>query len=130
VAWYFDTSALVKLVVREPGSAALRQWINGTHRDATTSDLARTELVRAVRRVDASWDATARNVLDAITIVQLRADVFIRAARLEPADLRSLDAIHLAAALDLGDDLEGMITYDERLAAAAGANGVTVVAPA
>ncbi len=39
------------------------------------------------------------------------------------------DAIHLAAALDLGDDLEGLITYDDRLAAAAVSNGVAVVAP-
>jgi predicted nucleic acid-binding protein len=55
--------------------------------------------------------------------------VFEGAGRLEPSGLRSLDAIHLAAALDLGDDLEGLVTYDDRLAEAAVSNGVAVVAP-
>jgi predicted nucleic acid-binding protein len=53
-----------------------------------------------------------------------------RAGQLDPPPLRTLDAIHLAAALDLGDDLEAMVTYDERLAEAAVANGIRVVAPA
>ncbi|MBK5250721.1 MAG: VapC toxin family PIN domain ribonuclease, partial [Actinomycetales bacterium] len=43
--------------------------------------------------------------------------------------LRSLDAVHLAAALSLGDDLEGIVTYDDRLAEAAQANGVPVASP-
>ena len=50
--------------------------------------------------------------------------------RAEPDLLRSLDALHLAAALDLGDDLDGIITYDERLASAAAALGIAVIAPA
>jgi uncharacterized protein len=56
--------------------------------------------------------------------------MFEEAGRLDPTLMRSLDAVHLAAALALGDDLEGLVTYDERLAAAAGLNGVAVVAPA
>jgi len=71
----------------------------------------------------------AREVLDAVTLVRVTSAVFEAAGRLDPSELRSLDAIHLAAALDLGDDLEGLITYDDRLAEAAVSNGVTVVAP-
>jgi uncharacterized protein len=44
--------------------------------------------------------------------------------------LRTLDAIHVAAALVLGDDLESMVTHDDRLAQAALANGIAVIAPA
>jgi len=55
---------------------------------------------------------------------------FEEAGRLDPTLLRSLDAVHLAAALSLGDDLEGIVTYDDRLAEAAQANGVPVVSPA
>ena len=55
--------------------------------------------------------------------------VLEQAGRLDPAIVRSLDAIHLAAALMLGDDLEAFVTYYERLAEAARANGVAVVAP-
>jgi len=68
-------------------------------------------------------------VLDALTLVDVTAAVFEVAGRLDPVGLRSLDAVHLATALDLGDDLEGLVTYDDRLADAATANGVPVVAP-
>ena len=71
----------------------------------------------------------ARAVLDAVTFVSVSADVCERAADLDPDTLRSLDAIHLAAALELGDELEGIITYDGRLAAAAQARGIVVFAP-
>ena len=68
----------------------------------------------------------ARAVLDSVTLVQVTAAVFEAAGRLDPSGLRSPDAIHLAAAFDLGDDLDGLVTYDDRLAAAT-SNGVTVV---
>jgi predicted nucleic acid-binding protein len=71
----------------------------------------------------------AHGVLEAITIVQVSTSIFEIAGRLDPVDLRSLDAVHLAAALDLGDDLAGVVTYDERLAAAAAASGIVSVAP-
>lgn len=63
------------------------------------------------------------------TLVHLTPAVCEDAGRLDPPGLRSLDAIHLAAALDLGDDLEGLVTYDDRLAEAAVSNGVAAVAP-
>jgi predicted nucleic acid-binding protein len=68
-------------------------------------------------------------VLESVTLVEVTTAVFEEAGRLDPPTLRSLDALHLAAALDLGDDLEGVVTYDERLAEAAMSNGVAVVAP-
>ena len=68
-------------------------------------------------------------MLDALTLVDVTAAVFEVVGRLDPVGLRSLDAVHLATALDLGDDLEGLVTYDDRLADAATANGVPVVAP-
>lgn len=43
--------------------------------------------------------------------------------------MRGLDALHLAAALDLGDELDAILTYDERLTCAAKVHGVEVVAP-
>ncbi len=129
MAHYLDTSALTKLVVAEPRTAALRRWLRKTNRDPVVCDLARTELLRAVRRVAPDRILQARAVLDSITITDLTTALFEHAGRLCPAGLRSLDALHLAAALDLGDDLEGMVTYDDRLAEAAIANGITVLAP-
>ena len=129
MAFYIDTSALVKLVVGETETVALRSWLQEEDRDLVACDLARTELMRSVRRVVPDRALQARSVLDAVTLVDVTASVFEMAGRLDPAGLRSLDAIHLAAALDLGDDLEGLVTYDDRMADAAIANGVPVVAP-
>ncbi len=130
MAFYIDTSALVKLVVAEPQTEALRSWLADRPRDPIACDLVRTELMRAVRRAAPDRAARARDVLDAITLCEVTSAVFEAAGRLEPAALRSLDAIHLAAALDLGDDLEGLVTYDMRLAEAAATFGIKVVAPA
>ena len=71
----------------------------------------------------------ARAVLDSITLLNVPAETFERAAELEPLLLRSLDAIHLAAALELGDELDGIVTYDDRLSDAAELLGVVVVSP-
>jgi len=128
VAVYLDTSALVKLVVAEPESDALRTWLV-QQVDPVTSDLARTELARAVRRVAPDLMPAARGVLDVLTILTLDAEIFEAAGRLDPAELRSLDAVHLASALSLGDDLTAVVTYDDRQAAAATAYGVSVIAP-
>ncbi len=94
-----------------------------------TSDLTRTELARAVRRVDTGLSVRAQQVLDAFVLLGVTSAVCDAAGRLEPSTLRSLDAIHLASALQLGDELDALVTYDERLAVAADAYGVTVVTP-
>lgn len=129
MAHYFDTSALVKLVVAEAESEALRGWLAAADREPVSSDLARTEVVRAVRRVTPELALEARELLNAIDLVALTPWTFEEAGRLDPDVLRTLDALHLAAALDLGDDLDAIVTYDERLAAAAKVHGIPVVAP-
>jgi len=130
VAFYLDTSAAVKLVVEERGSKALRSWIARTRASIVSSDLTRAELLRVTRRGAPERMPQARAVLDSLILITLPTQLFERAADLEPDLLRSLDALHLAAALDLGDDLDGIVTYDDRLGAAAVAHGITVVAPA
>lgn len=126
---YADTSALVKLVVVEVESSALRDWIAFEKVELATSDLARTELVRAVRRAAPTAVTQGRDLLTRLMLVHATPAIFDEAARLEPLELRSLDAVHLATALSLGDDLESVVTYDDRLAAAALRNGIPVVAP-
>jgi predicted nucleic acid-binding protein len=64
-----------------------------------------------------------------VTLIEVTTTMFEEAGRLDPTLRRSLDAVHLAAALALGDDLEGLVTYDDRLGDAARLNGMTVVAP-
>jgi len=127
---YLDTSALVKLVAREPHSPALRRYLE-THASDTrfTSALARTELIRAVSRYGPSAAiAQARRLLTRLDTVALSIRLLDVAAVLPPAELRSLDAIHLAAA-QTAPDLRALITYDARMAQAASQVGIAVAQP-
>lgn len=63
-----------------------------------------------------------------LPLVQLTTHHFDAAGRLD-GTLRSLDALHVVAALDLGDDLAGFVTYDQRQGEAVVAAGMTVIAP-
>jgi uncharacterized protein len=129
MAFYLDTSAVVKLVAAEAETPALTAWIASEQNEFVSCDLLRTELFRTVRRGSPDSVTRARNVVDSITILAVPSATFERAGELAPPTLRSLDAIHLAAALELGDDLDGLVTYDERLAAAAASYGISVIAP-
>ena len=119
----------MKVVVNEPETAALGEWLYRNDDAMVTCDLARAELVRATRRRHPDRVVRARQLLDALVLTRVTPAMFDQAGRLDPMGLSTLDAVHLAAALDLGDDLAGFVTYDDRLAAAAEANGVTVVTP-
>jgi predicted nucleic acid-binding protein len=128
---YFDTSALVKLVQREPESDALRAYLR-RHADepGVTSALARVELVRAVLAGGPRAVSAARRRLAALHEVALDRTVLDDAATLAPRTrLRSLDAIHLASARLLGAGLRALVTYDERMAASATDAGLPVRAP-
>ncbi len=127
--FYLDTSAAAKLVLVERGSTALRRWMKPHERRVFSSDLLRTELLRTIRREASDQMVSARAVLEGMLLVRLSTKVCERAVSLEPSVLRSLDALHLAAAMEVGDELEGFVTYDARLAAAALANGIEVIAP-
>jgi predicted nucleic acid-binding protein len=127
--YYLDTSAFLKLVVAEADSTALRTWAEGDERELFSCDLLRTEALRTARRHSTDALREARDRLDAVTIIEVSTAVCERAADLDPAILRSLDAVHLAAALSVGPELEGVVTYDDRLAAASALHGVAVVAP-
>ncbi len=127
---YVDASALVKLVVTEPESEALLAELSGRE-NLVTSAVSVVEVVRAARRVAASPALVerAQHVIGAMNLLAVDRQVLDRAAALEPVTLRALDAIHLASALSLEDDLDAMVVYDRRLAEAASSSHVRVLAP-
>lgn len=127
--FYLDTSAAAKLVMAERGSAALRRWVSTRGGQIFSSDLLRTELLRATRKAAPEQMVAARAVLDSLILLTLSTAICERAVMLEPATLRSFDALHLAAAFELGDDLQGIVTYDHHLALGAKALGIPVAAP-
>ena len=128
---YLDSSALVKLVQRETESDALRRFLRRHHADQlVTSALARVEVVRAVLIGGPAALAQARRQLSRLDQIVLGTEVLDRAATLAPnAQLRILDAIHLAAAQVVGADLRAVVTYDRRMADAAQALGLVVERP-
>jgi uncharacterized protein len=127
-ATYLDSSAIVKLAVLEAESAALRAYLR-RRRPLVSSALARTEVGRALLPFGPRAVARGGEVLARVDLVRVSDRVLGAAATLLPAELRSLDAIHLATASQLGDDLARVVTYDERMATAARALDWTVVAP-
>ncbi len=125
---YIDASALVKLVIPEPESDALRAELANSDRHVSSA-LARVEVVRACARVDEKAARAAEQIIGELDLIAVDNDVLEEAALLGPAELRSLDSIHLASALLLGDALGVAIAYDDRLLAAMQAAGIPATAP-
>ena len=126
---YVDTSAFLKLIVAEPESVALRTRLRRWP-DRASATLLRTETVRALRRSgNDHLVGNARRLLRAIHLVRIDEPLLDRAGDLGPAELRSLDAIHLATALSIGPELGVFVTYDGRLREAALSQGLDVESP-
>ena len=125
---YLDSSALVKLIVLEPETDALLTFLRSRPAQVT-SRIASVEVARAVARHGAVSPARAIAVLEHVTLIELDAGIADRAGSLAPGSIRSLDAIHLATAIGLRRDLDAVIAYDARFAAAAEVHGLPVTAP-
>jgi predicted nucleic acid-binding protein len=128
-ATYLDASAIIKLVLAEPESPVLRRYLR-RKRPLITCALARTEVQRAALPEGPTALGRARAELARFDMVRLSDRLLQVAGTLDPIELRSLDAIHLAAAGSLGADLGRVVTYDDRMADAARALGFNVHAPA
>ena len=128
MATYLDSSAIVKLAIREPESVALRRYLR-RKRPLVSSALARTEVLRALLPAGDEAVARGRDVLQRVDLVRVNDRVLTAAGVLSPPELRSLDAIHLATAQQLGDDLAVVVTYDARMTAAAKKLGYRIAQP-
>ncbi len=115
-------------MVAEAESSALRRYL-GSEPARASCALARVEVLRAVREHGPTALNRARRLLQRLHVVQIDDELLDAAAALDPRVLRSLDAIHLAAAQLFGDALTAVVTYDRRMAAAAGLLDLTVAAP-
>ncbi len=125
---YVDASAIVKLVLEEPETAALERWfVEAAY--AVTSRVGVVETRRAASR--RPHDPEHReHVLRDVEVLELTPDVAASAAVIQPLGIRTLDAIHLASALAIAADLDAFVTYDDRMAEAARNLGLPVVRPA
>ncbi len=125
---YLDASAIVRIVADEPGRAATVAFLRD-HETRVTSVVSTVEVPRAVARKRADAVLAAEAFLTDLVVVGLVSGIVSRAATLTPPALRTLDAIHLATALELGRELDAFVTYDTRLGDAARSMGLPVAAP-
>ncbi|HEX9030347.1 MAG TPA: type II toxin-antitoxin system VapC family toxin [Streptosporangiaceae bacterium] len=128
---YLDSAAVVKLVHAEPESPALRAWLDDRSETAWTSSvLVEIETFRALARYAPEAVTRLHPVLDQIDLIDLSPRIRILAQTIRPVTVRSLDAIHLGAALSIRRSLTSFVTYDKRLLDAAIAAGLPADAPA
>jgi hypothetical protein len=141
---YFDTCALLKLIRADAQSRALGAFIDAQPAARWfSSEIAKTELARTVRRINHDDRGRlideprlhaelsyAESLWARLDLIAVSTRVLVEAADIEQPFLRTLDAIHLAAAASLRASLSAFVTYDKRLAAAAGELGLPVQAPA
>ena len=125
--WYLDTSAALKLLVDEDESDAVARAIDDASADLVGCWLLETELRRAAMREAALTQQAVSQLLDGIDLYEVPASLFREAGLLPGANLRSLDALHLAAAVRIGVD--HLVTYDSRMSDSARAIGLSVLAP-
>ena len=126
---YLDSSAIVKLAIDEPESIPLRRYLR-RRRPLVSSALARAEVLRALLGEGDAGLARGRDVLGRINLIRVNDRVLSAAGTLSPPELRSLDAIHFATALQLSDDVRQFVAYDDRMLAAAARLGFRTSAPA
>lgn len=127
---YLDSSALVKLAVTEPESAALADWLRDSSQLVrVSSPLVRVEVPRAVWRADPGSLPQAYTIVRRLREIRMTEAVLTRAAGVRPNVLRTLDAIHVASAMSVRDNLTAMVSYDKRMLAAAQDAGLPTASP-
>jgi uncharacterized protein len=128
---YLDASALVKLAVTEPESAALTAWLRENRGlSSVSSPIVRVEVPRAVWRADPGSLPQAYTIVQRLKEVYLTGAVLTRAAGVRPNVLRTLDAIHVASAISIRDNLTALVSYDKRMLTAARDAGLPTASPA
>lgn len=126
---YLDTSTAAKVVLRERESLALRGWLDGQVGPGVSSVITKIELTRAAARRGDSLVSDAEQTLGRLALLDVSDDIVERACVVGGPHLRALDAIHLATALRLAEDLTAFVTYDRQLGRAALDAGLPVVSP-
>jgi predicted nucleic acid-binding protein len=127
LSWYLDSSAILKYVFAEPERPAMVKALTS---QAISSELARLEVKRAVYRINPKDIALANEELSRVNFVSISNQVLTVAESFTGSvTLATLDAIHVATAISLGNQIEGIITYDKQMVANAGLMGIKVLSP-
>lgn len=127
MSWYLDSSAILKYVFAEPERPAMVKALTS---QASSSELARLEVKRAVFRINPKDIELANEELSRINFVSISNQVLTVAESFTGSvTLATLDAIHVATAITLGHQIEGIITYDKQMISNAAVMGIKVLSP-
>lgn len=126
-SWYLDTSALLKLVVQEKESSALRKVVGD---DDVTTSFTRLEVARALKLYSAKTKKDANTLLNLISLIPIDFGIMTQAELvIHASELKTPNAIHVATAIKMGRLIEGIITYDQQMASVASQLGIRIIAP-
>ena len=125
--WYLDTSAAIKLLVDERESVDLAEYVDAAQQELVSALLLETELRRAVYRHELLTQEAVSAFLATLTLYDMPPSLYMEAGLIGGPDLRSLDALHVCAALRCG--ASAILTYDKRMGQAAAAVGLPVISP-
>ena len=125
--WYLDTSAAIKLLVDERESADLAEYVDAAQQELVSALLLETELRRAVYRQELLTQEAVSAFLATLTLYDMPPSLYMEAGLIGGPNLRSLDALHVCAALRCG--ASAILTYDKRMRQAAAAVGLPVISP-
>ena len=125
--WYLDTSAALKLLIEEAESPALAEAVDSEQPDLVASWLLEAELRRAAQGLGMLGMAAISDFLTGVSLYEMPGSSLREAGILPGETLRSLDALHLAAAVRVGVDL--VLTHDERMAESAQQLRLRVLSP-
>ena len=125
--WYLDTSAVFKLIFIEPESKTLLSYLKNRN---VTSRLTRVEIARNIKGFEKQVQAKTSSILSTISLIELSPPIMISAEQaVASTALRPADSIHVASALNIGEAIEGLITYDKVMAQEARKLGLRVESP-
>ncbi len=125
--WYLDTSAAIKLLVDERESVDLAEYVDAAQQELVSALLLETELRRAVYRHELLTQEAVSAFLATLTLYDMPPSLYMEAGLIGGPNLRSLDALHVCAALRCG--ASAILTYDKRMGQAAAAVGLPVISP-
>jgi len=127
LSWYLDSSAVLKLLITEKGSAALTDFIDFTIKSST---LTRVEVIRVLLKIAPERIADAKTILAGIDVTTVNSAVLNTAENFNPSiTLSSLDALHVATVLFLEKTIEVLITYDKQMITNEKALGIKTLSP-
>jgi predicted nucleic acid-binding protein len=127
--YYLDTSSVLKLLLQERETPAFRKFVRTLEPNSVHySFMTKVETLRNLRNFGIDPEPAA-GLFEGWTAIRANREILKLAEQVNPRELRTPDAIHLAFALILSPLKVAMVTYDKQLAKASVDAGIEAISP-